>query len=285
MSRIVYVNGEFLPEEEAKVSVFDRGFLFADAVYEVTTVLDGKLVDFEGHAHRLERSLRELNIRNPLTIGELLHLHREIVARNELVEGDVYLQVGRGVADRDFLMPEGVEPSVVLFPMQMDITNSPKAQTGMKVIAVEDLRWKRRDIKTVQLLYPSMAKTMAKAAGVDDAWFVEDGFVTEGSSNNAYIVTRDGRIVTRQLGPEILSGITRAAVLRFAREAQMAVEERPFTIEEALGSAEAFITSATTFVTPVVEIDGTPIGEGTPGPVSRRLREIYFEEARKSLSV
>lgn len=285
MSRIVYVNGEFLPEEEAKVSVFDRGFLFADAVYEVTTVLDGKLVDFEGHAHRLERSLRELNIRNPLTIGELLHLHREIVARNELVEGDVYLQVGRGVADRDFLMPEGVEPSVVLFPMQMDITNSPKAQTGMKVIAVEDLRWKRRDIKTVQLLYPSMAKTMAKAAGVDDAWFVEDGFVTEGSSNNAYIVTRDGSIVTRQLGPEILSGITRAAVLRFAREAQMAVEERPFTIEEALGSAEAFITSATTFVTPVVEIDGTAIGDGTPGPVSRRLREIYFEEARKSLSV
>ena len=204
MSRIVYVNGEFLPEEQAKVSVFDRAFLFADAVYEVTTVLDGKLVDFEGHAHSLERSLRELNIRNPLTIGELLHLHREIVARNALVEGDVYLQIGRGVADRDFLMPEGVEPSVVLFTMQMDITNSPKAQTGIKVISVDDLRWKRRDIKTVQLLYPSIAKTAAKAAGVDDAWFVEDGCVTEGSSNNAYIVTRDGRIVTRQIGHEIL---------------------------------------------------------------------------------
>ena len=285
MSRIVYVNGEFLPEEQAKVSVFDRAFLFADAVYEVTTVLDGKLVDFEGHAHRLERSLRELDIRNPLTIGELLHLHREIVARNALVEGDVYLQIGRGVADRDFLMPEGIEPSVVLFTMQMDITNSPKAETGMKVIAVEDLRWKRRDIKTVQLLYPSMAKTMAKAAGVDDAWFVEDGFVTEGSSNNAYIVTHDGRIVTRQIGPEILSGITRASVLRFAREAQMVVEERPFSIDEARGSAEAFITSATTFVTPVVEIEGTVIGTGKPGPVSKRLREIYFEEARKSLSV
>lgn len=285
MSRIVYVNGEFLPEEQAKVSVFDRAFLFADAVYEVTTVLDGKLVDFEGHAHRLERSLRELNIRNPLTIGELLHLHREVVARNELVEGDVYLQIGRGVADRDFLMPEGVEPSVVLFTMQMDITNSPKAQTGIKVISVDDLRWKRRDIKTVQLLYPSIAKTAAKAAGVDDAWFVEDGCVTEGSSNNAYIVTRDGRIVTRQIGHEILSGITRAAVLRFAREAQMAVEERPFSIQEAQEAAEAFITSATTFVTPVVEIDGVTLGAGTPGPVAKRLREIYFEEARKSLAV
>ena len=285
MSRIVYVNGEFLPEEQAKVSVFDRAFLFADAVYEVTTVLDGKLVDFEGHAHRLERSLRELNIRNPLTIGELLHLHREIVARNALVEGDVYLQIGRGVADRDFLMPEGVEPSVVLFTMQMDITNSPKAQTGIKVISVDDLRWKRRDIKTVQLLYPSIAKTAAKAAGVDDAWFVEDGCVTEGSSNNAYIVTRDGRIVTRQIGHEILSGITRAAVLRFAREAQMAVEERPFSIQEAQEAAEAFITSATTFVTPVVEIDGVTLGAGTPGPVAKRLREIYLEEARKSLAV
>lgn len=285
MSRIVYVNGEFLPEEQAKVSVFDRAFLFADAVYEVTTVLDGKLVDFEGHAHRLERSLRELNIRNPLTIGELLHLHREVVARNALVEGDVYLQIGRGVADRDFLMPEGVEPSVVLFTMQMDITNSPKAQTGIKVISVDDLRWKRRDIKTVQLLYPSIAKTAAKAAGVDDAWFVEDGCVTEGSSNNAYIVTRDGRIVTRQIGHEILSGITRAAVLRFAREAQMAVEERPFSIQEAQEAAEAFITSATTFVTPVVEIDGVTLGAGTPGPVAKRLREIYFEEARKSLAV
>jgi D-alanine transaminase len=285
MSRIVYVNGEFLPEEQAKVSVFDRAFLFADAVYEVTTVLDGKLVDFEGHAHRLERSLRELNIRNPLTIGELLHLHREIVARNELVEGDVYLQIGRGVADRDFLMPEGIEPSVVLFTMQMDITNSPKAETGMKVISVDDLRWKRRDIKTVQLLYPSIAKTAAKAAGVDDAWFVEDGCVTEGSSNNAYIVTRDGRIVTRQIGHEILSGITRAAVLRFAREAQMVVEERPFSIQEAQDAAEAFITSATTFVTPVVEIDGVTLGSGKPGPVAKRLREIYFEEARKSLAV
>ena len=285
MSRIVYVNGEFLPEEQAKVSVFDRAFLFADAVYEVTTVLDGKLVDFEGHAHRLERSLRELNIRNPLTIGELLHLHREIVARNALVEGDVYLQIGRGVADRDFLMPEGIEPSVVLFTMQMDITNSPKAETGMKVISVDDLRWKRRDIKTVQLLYPSIAKTAAKAAGVDDAWFVEDGCVTEGSSNNAYIVTRDGRIVTRQIGHEILSGITRAAVLRFAREAQMVVEERPFSIQEAQDAAEAFITSATTFVTPVVEIDGVTLGSGKPGPVAKRLREIYFEEARKSLAV
>ena len=281
MSRIVYVNGEFLPEEQAKVSVFDRAFLFADAVYEVTTVLDGKLVDFEGHAHRLERSLRELNIRNPLTISELLHLHREVVARNALVEGDVYLQIGRGVADRDFLMPEGVEPSVVLFTMQMDITNSPKAQTGIKVISVDDLRWKRRDIKTVQLLYPSMAKMAAKAQGADDAWLIEDGKVTEGTSNNAYIV-KGNTIVTRELSHDILHGITRAAVLRLAREAQMQIEERGFTPAEAAEADEAFVTSASAFVMPVVAIDGAPIGDGRPGKIAARLREIYLEEMRKT---
>ncbi|WP_424990338.1 D-amino-acid transaminase [Fluviibacterium sp. S390] len=280
MSRIVYVNGEYLPEEDAKISVFDRGFLFADGVYEVTSVLNGKLVDFDGHARRLQRSLDELDMPNPVTTEELLEINRELIARNGLDEGGVYLQITRGAADRDFAYPADPKPTIVLFTLVMNISGSPKAETGLKVISIEDQRWGRRDIKTVQLLYPSMGKMMAKAAGADDAWMVEEGVVTEGTSNNAYIVTKDGKIVTRQLSNAILHGITRAAVLRMAEEAQMVVEERPFTIEEAQNAAEAFITSATTFVTPVVEIDGAALGDGAPGPIAKRLREIYMDEAR-----
>ena len=282
MSRIVYVNGEYLPEEDATISIFDRGFLFADGVYEVTSVLGGKLLDFEGHAKRLERSLNELEMASPVTQAELLEIHRELVAKNGIEEGLVYLQITRGAADRDFAYPEGATPSIVLFTQaKPGLADSPKAKVGMKVISIEDQRWGRRDIKTVQLLYPSMGKMMAKKAGADDAWMIEDGFVTEGTSNNAYIV-KDGKIITRHLGNEILHGITRAAVLRFAREAQMQVEERPFTLAEALDADEAFITSASMFVMPVVEIDGSAIGEGTPGPVAGRLREIYLEESRKA---
>ncbi len=280
MSRIVYVNGDYVPEEEAKISVFDRGFLFADGVYEVTSVLGGKLIDFEGHAKRLERSLSELEMDAPVTMDELLEIHRELVARNDVTEGLVYLQVTRGAADRDFAYPADASPSLVLFTQSKTLAASPAAETGIRVISIPDARWGRRDIKTVQLLYPSMGKMMAKAAGVDDAWMVEDGAVTEGTSNNAYIVTRDGTIVTRHLGTEILHGITRAAVLRFAREAQMKVEERAFTIEEAKEAQEAFITSASTFVMPVVEVDGEKVGDGRPGPVAIRLREIYLEESR-----
>lgn len=281
MSRIVYVNGEFLPEEEAKVSVFDRGFLFADGVYEVTSVLGGKLIDFGGHAKRLARSLGELEMSSPVTDDELLEIHRELVKRNELEDGLIYLQVTRGAADRDFAYPEGVKPTLVLFTQSKPgLANSPVAEVGLKVISIPDIRWGRRDIKTVQLLYPSMGKMMAKAEGKDDAWMVEDGVVTEGTSNNAYIV-KDGKIITRHLGNEILHGITRAAVLRFASEAQMHVEERSFSIDEAKAADEAFITSASAFVMPVVEIDNVPLGDGKPGSVSRRLREIYLEESRK----
>lgn len=281
MSRTVYVNGDFLPEEDAKISVFDRGFLFADGVYEVTSVMDGKLIDFNGHRDRLHRSLSELEMPAPVDDDELLRIHRELVARNGIEEGLVYLQVTRGAADRDFAYPADPQPSLVMFTQTLNLSASPKAEVGLKVMSIEDLRWGRRDIKTVQLLYPSMGKMKARAAGADDAWMVEDGHVTEGTSNNAYIVTRDGRIVTRDLSRAILHGITRAAVLRFAREAQMVVEERPFTLDEAKGAAEAFVTSATTFVMPVVSIDGEQIGDGTPGPVSRRLREIYMEECRR----
>jgi len=285
MTRTVYVNGEYLPEAEARISIFDRGFLFADGVYEVTSVLGGKLIDFDGHAVRLERSLSELQMKNPTDKDALLEIHRQLVARNGITDGLIYLQITRGSdGDRDFAFPaEDTAPTIVLFTQaKPGLAENPAAKAGIKVISVADQRWARRDIKTVQLLYPSMGKMMAKAAGADDAWMVEDGFVTEGTSNNAYIVTGDGTIVTRQLGNDILHGITRAAVLRFAREAQVKVEERPFTIEEAQGAAEAFITSASAFVMPVVEIDGHPVGNGKVGKMAARIREIYLDEMRKA---
>ncbi|OAN79013.1 D-amino acid aminotransferase [Jannaschia sp. EhC01] len=282
MTRTVYVNGSYLPEHEATVSIFDRGFLFADGVYEVTSVLDGKLIDFAGHAARLQRSLDELEMANPTTEEELLEIHRELVRLNEIDEGLIYLQVTRGAADRDFAYPEDATPTLVLFTQaKSGLADNPMAKTGMKIISIEDQRWGRRDIKTVQLLYPSMGKMAAKAAGAHDAWMVEDGVVTEGTSNNAYIV-KGNTIITRHLGHEILSGITRTAVLRMAQEAQMKVEERPFTMEEAKQADEAFVTSATTFVMPVVEIDGETVGTGQPGDVVARLREIYIDEMRKA---
>lgn len=281
--RTVYLNGEYVAENEAKVSIFDRGFLMADGVYEVTTVLDGKLIDFDGHAIRLARSLSELGMGNPISKDDLLEVHRELVRVNEIDQGMIYLQITRGApADRDFAYPpEDTPQTIVLFTQNKPtLADNPVAKKGIKVISIEDQRWARRDIKTVQLLYPSMGKMMAKAAGCDDAWMVEDGQVTEGTSNNAYII-KGNTIITRHLGNEILSGITRAAVLRFAKEAQMTVEERSFTIAEAQDADEAFISSASTFVMPVVEVDGASVGTGAVGPVATRLREIYLEESRK----
>lgn len=282
MSRIVYVNGEYLPEEEAKISIFDRGFLMADAVYEVASVLDGKLLDYAGHEARLARSLGELEIPMPASPEEILEIHRQLVTRNGVEEGAVYMQVTRGAADRDFAWTADMTPSLVLFTQAKAIVASPMAQRGSKVISLDDLRWHRRDIKTTQLLYASMAKMQAKAAGADDAWLVEDGKITEGTSNNAWIVTQDGVLVTRQLSNDLLAGITRASLMRYAAEAQISVEERAFTVEEAKGAAEAFVTSASAFVMPVVEIDGVKLGAGSPGPVATRLREIYVEESRRT---
>lgn len=283
--RTVYVNGAYLPEDQATVSIFDRGFLMADGVYEVTSVLDGKLIDFEGHAVRLQRSLDELDMASPISKEDLLEVHRELVRLNQVDEGMIYLQITRGAPeDRDFVFPDPDQtaPTIVLFSQNKPgLANSPAAQTGIRVISIEDQRWGRRDIKTVQLLYPSMGKMMAKKAGADDAWMVQDGYVTEGTSNNAYIV-KGNKIITRALSNDILHGITRAAVLRFAQEAQMDVEERNFTIDEAKRADEAFITSASTFVMPVVEIDGVALGDGTPGRVAPRLREIYLDESRKA---
>ncbi|MEP5091112.1 MAG: aminotransferase class IV, partial [Paracoccaceae bacterium] len=232
---------------------------------------------------RLERSLNELEMTVPVTKDELLAIHRELVKVNVIEDGLVYLQITRGSdGDRDFVFPDAdTKPTVVLFTQRKSSPDdSPVAKKGIKVISIEDVRWGRRDIKTVQLLYPSMGKMMAKKAGADDAWMTENGYVTEGTSNNAYIV-KGNKIITRALSNDILHGITRAAVLRFAREAQMEVEERNFTVDEAKQADEAFITSATMFVTPVVELDGVAVGDGVPGRVAPRLREIYLEESRK----
>lgn len=283
MSRTVFVNGEYVPEEEAKVSIFDRGFLMADAVYEVTTVVDRKLIDYPGHVERLKRSLFELEMAAPQWIDDLLEIHREIVKRNDLLNGIIYLQVSRGVADRDFAYtPEGTPTSLVLFSQAKDPLENALVKKGARVIVVPDQRWGRRDIKTTQLLYPTMAKMTAKKAGFDDAWMEEDGFITEGTSNNTWIVTKDGKLVTRHLSHRILAGITRKATIRCAELLQMEVEERPYTVEEAQDAVEAFFTSASAFVCPVVEINHVPIGEGKPGNIVKQIREFYIEEAIKS---
>ncbi len=279
MSRIVYVNGEFVAEENAMISVFDRGFLFADAVYEVSSVLEGKLIDNEAHIKRLHRSLGELNMTAPATDDEIFRVQKELIERNNLHEGMIYLQVSRGVADRDFPFPSDAKPSLVLFSQAKKIMDSPQAKSGIKVISVPDIRWKRRDIKTVGLLAQVLAKQAAIDANVADAWMVEDGYVTEGSSNNAFIVDADGKLITRHLGSEILSGITRASVLEMVESENIVFEERAFTLDEAMNATEAFITSASTFVWPVIEIDGTPVGNGKPGPLAPRLREFYIRNS------
>ena len=283
MERIVYLDGEYIKENDAKVSIFDRGFLFGDAVYEVTAVINGKLVDNEGHMLRLQRSCSELQIDMPATIEEITAIQKELVKANNLKEGGIYLQISRGSAgDRDFGYPTDVKPTLVLFTQARELLNSPKAVKGMKVITTDDIRWKRRDIKTVGLLAPCMAKQGAIEKQVDDAWLVEDGYITEGSSNNAYIVTNDGVLVTRPLSNDILHGITRKALLELAEKSDIKIEERLFTAEEAYQADEAFVSSATTFVWPVIEIDGNTIGTGKPGSVANKLRDIYIELATET---
>ena len=281
--RIVYLNGEFLPFAEARVPIMDRGFLFADGIYEVSAILDGRLVDNAAHLARLDRSLGEIGIRNPHDASAWEKLQTELVARNGVTEGLVYMQVTRGVAERDFAFPKaGTQPTVMMFTQAKTVLANPLAESGARVITVEDLRWKRRDIKSVALLAQVLAKQQAAEAGVAEAWMVEDGAVTEGSSSTAFIVSRDRVLVTRPLSTALLPGITRASVLRLAQEADLRIEERLIPVEEAYAAQEAFYTSASAFVMPVVEIDGRRIGEGQPGPLTRRLRELYVETARQS---
>ena len=280
-SRTVYVNGDFFAEADAKVSVFDRGFLFADSIYEVTAVLDGTLVDFDNHMARLARSLSEMDMASPLSDAELRAMHEALVARNGLTEGLVYMQISRGEADRDFAYPEAAQPTLIAFTQEKNLTAPPHAETGVKVVTLPDVRWKRRDIKSTGLLAQAMAKEAAKRQGAFEGWMVEDGFVTEGTSSTSFIVLADGTLVTRPLSTAILAGVTRRAILKLAGLDGIKLEERPFTVDEALGAREAFLTSATTFVLSVVEIDGLKIGDGKPGPIARQFRERYLSEARK----
>ena len=281
MDSIAYVNGSFVPLSEAKVSILDRGFLFADGIYEVSAVLDGKLVDNASHLARLERSVGEISLKLPESVERIIKIQKELIARNKLVNGLVYIEVTRGAdTSRDFAFPKGVKPTMIMFTSVKDIVNSAAAKTGIPVITVPDIRWARRDIKSVALLAQVLAKQAAAEAGAGEAWMIEDGKVTEGGSSSAFILTEDDVIVTRQNGSEILPGCTRKAVVKLAEERQLRVEERPFSIEEALKAKEAFITSASSFVQAVISIDGKQVGGGKPGPMTDRLREIYIDFAR-----
>jgi D-alanine transaminase len=281
LDQIAYVNGLFVPLQDAKVSILDRGFLFADGIYEVAAVLDGRLVDNASHLARLERSVGEISLALPETLDRIQEIEKELVARNDLVNGMVYLEVTRGAdRGRDFAFPKGISPTLIMFTTVKDIVNAPSAKTGIGVITVPDLRWTRRDIKSVALLAQVLAKQAAAEAGAGEAWMIEDGKVTEGGSSSAFILTQDDVLVTRQNSSAILPGCTRKAVVALAQERQLRVEERPFTVEEALAAKEAFITSATLFVQPVISIDGKPVADGRPGPMTSRLREIYVDFAR-----
>ncbi len=281
MSRITYVNGDFVPENEAKISIFDRGFLFADGVYEVTAVISGRLVDYHMHMERLKRYLGEMEMALPLSEDALLAMHRELVVRNNLDEGSIYMQITRGSADRDFVRPENVTPSLVAFTQTGNLLNSPGAETGERAIIVPDIRWARRDIKTIALLPQTMAKQAAKDAGVSKAWMVgEDGYITEEASASTYIV-KDNVLITRPLTNAILAGITRKAVLALLQQTDITLDERMFTPDEACAADEAIVTSASSFVKSIVEIDGKTIGTGKPGPVAKKLRELYIEAALK----
>ncbi|MGZ5917749.1 MAG: D-amino-acid transaminase [Methyloceanibacter sp.] len=281
MSRTVYVNGRYVPEAEAKVSIFDRAFLFGDGVYEVTAVLAGRPIDMEAHLARLDRSLVEMAIAPPLTHAELRALHQELTARNRLDEGVVYLEITRGVADRDFAYPEAARPTVAAFTQSRALIDNPYAASGVKVITIPDIRWKRRDIKSTALLAQAMGKQQAKIAGAYEAWMVESGVVTEGTSSTAFILDAQGIVRTQPLGHHILPGVTRRAVMRLAEVESITVEERPFTVAEAQDAREAFLTAASAFVLAVVEIDGRKIGDGKPGPIAKLFRQLYVEEARK----
>jgi D-alanine transaminase len=279
LDQIAYVNGSFVPIADAKVSILDRGFLFADGIYEVAAVLDGKLVDNASHLARLKRSVGEISLELPETLERIVEIQKELIARNRLVDGMVYLEVTRGAdKGRDFVFPKDITPTLIMFTTVKDIVNAPSAKTGISVITVPDLRWTRRDIKSVALLAQVLAKQAAAEAGAGEAWMIEDGKVTEGGSSSAFILTKDDVLVTRQNG--ILPGCTRKAVVALAEERQLRVEERAFTVEEALAAKEAFITSATLFVQPVVSIDGRQVAGGKPGPMTNRLREIYVDFAR-----
>lgn len=278
MSRIVYVNGTYLPEEQATISIFDRGFIFADGIYEVSAVINGKLVDVEAHMARLERSCAEIHLALPWPRADIIAIHHELMKRNNLTSGGVYLQVTRGAADRSFTFPAEAKPSLVMFTQARAMNR--EVSKGYKLMSVPDLRWKRRDIKSVGLLAQVLAKQAAAEAGCDEALMIEDGVITEGGSSTAWIV-KDKTLISRPLSQAVLAGITRKAVLTYLAESGFTFEERAFTLDEAKAADEVIITAATALVMPATEIDGQSIGGGQPGPVARRLRDIYFDLAEQ----
>jgi D-alanine transaminase len=285
MSRVAYVNGQYLPHGQAAVHVEDRGYQLSDGVYEVWAVFDGKLADAEGHFARLERSLRELRIEPPMSRAALSVILHETLRRNRVKEGLVYLQVTRGVAPRDHAFPNpAVPPSVVVTARRVDrAVADARADKGAAVITVPENRWGRCDIKTVSLLPNALAKQAAREVGAVEAWFVDEmGLVTEGASSNAWIIDQEGTLRTRDTQANILRGITRTTLLDVIAKAGLKLEERPFTVEEAKQAREAFITGAGTLVLPIVKVDGQTLSNGVPGPVAKRLRELYIEEARRT---
>jgi D-alanine transaminase len=277
MSRIAYVNGRYVPHGEAAVHVEDRGYQFSDGVYEVVLVHRGRLVDEEPHLDRLDRSLSELRIEQPMPRAPLRQVMREMIRRNRISDGIVYIQATRGVARRDHPFPKNTRPALVVTARRLAMPDRAKAEEGAAVVTIPDIRWTRRDIKSVSLLPNVLGKQTAREAGAYEAWQVDaDGYVTEGTSTNAWIVTPDGELVTRHLGEQILSGVTRLSLIRLAREAGVTLVERAFTVAEAKAAREAFVTSATSFVTPVTRIDDTVIGNGRAGSVTMQIFDAYI---------
>lgn len=282
MSRIAYVNGRYERLANASIHIEDRGYQFADGIYEVCLVIDGQCWDLDGHLARMERSLDELRIGAPMDRSSLTVVIGELLKRNRLDNALVYIQVTRGVAPRNHLFPAGdVAPALVMTARRFDLNQSDAlAEKGVKVISRPDIRWRRVDIKSVGLLPNALAKQDAKEAGAAEAWLIRDGHVTEGSSSNAWIVDAKGALVTHPKTNDILGGITRETAIACAESLQMKVEERPFTLDEAKTATEAFLSSATGLVMPIVQIDEDKIGDGAPGPVALRLREAYKARAR-----
>ncbi len=278
MNGIVFLNGEYMNADDAKVSVFDRGYMFGDGVYEVVPVVNYTVLDREPFLERFGRSLSELELDWPMSGDDFLVMIDEIIKRNDIKEGGVYMQVTRGVAPRDFSYPKDTPTTCTAFGFKKDVINNPLAKSGIKVVTVEDIRWKRRDVKSIALLGQCIAKEQAKRKSAYEGWMVEDGFITEGTSSTAYIV-KNGVIYTRPLSNSILPGIRRKLLIDIASKHNIKIEERPFTPNEALDADEAFLSSATTFVLPIVEIDGKKIGTGKPGPVFQKMREMYIESA------
>ncbi len=280
MSRFVYVDGAFVPFEDARISIMDRGFLFADGIYEVSAVLGGRLVDNAAHLARLERSLSAIRIALPVALDAIVPLQEKLIALNALEEGIVYIQITRGVAERDFAFPKDGQPTMVMFTQAKTLAANPRAETGVPVVTVPDIRWERCDIKSVALLAQVLAKQEAAEKGAYEALMIADGKLTEGGSSSVFVVDRKGRLITRPLSNAILPGITRATLLRLAAEHQITIEEREVALEEMHGAAEMFLTSASSFVLPISSVDGRPVGDGKPGPVTRKARAIYLEMAQ-----